>query len=203
MVLGAPGRRLMRFFVYMMFALMALVTFALSTVFLLMPRMNWSATVKPGTLENRIASTVRKRWIAIHRPDQRNPLAATSDNLASGREDYDEHCSVCHGVDGSGKTRLEAEFYPRVPRLTGDIQQLSDAEIYFVIANGVALSTMPAFGERHRPEEIWKLVMWVRHLAALTPEERKKIEREASNQERSHEEMMRRGTKRGELDGEN
>ena len=182
----------MRLLAYIIFALMALVTFALSTIFLLMPRMNWSATVKPSTLENRIASTVRKRWIAIHRPDQRNPLALTPDNLLSGREDYAEHCSVCHGIDGSGKNRLEAEFYPRVPRLTGDIQHLSDAEIYFVIANGVALSAMPAFGERHRPEEIWKLVMWVRHLAALTPDERKNIEREASDQERRHEQMMRR-----------
>jgi len=67
------------------------------------------------------------------------------------------------------------------------------------MANGVALSAMPAFGERHRPDEIWKLVIWVRHLAALTPDERKKIERETSDQERnreemmnSHEEMMRR-----------
>ena len=193
----------MRLLAYIIFALMALVTFTLSTIFLLMPRMNWSATVKPGTLENRIASSVRKRWIAIHRPDQRNPLAATPDNLVGGRDDYDEHCSVCHGVDGSGKNRLEAEFYPRGPRLTGDIQQLSDAEIYFVIANGVALSAMPAFGERHRPEEIWRLVMWVRHLAALTANERKKIEREASNQERTHEEMVRRGTKHGELEEKN
>jgi mono/diheme cytochrome c family protein len=95
-------------------------------------------------------------------------------------------------------------------RLTGDAKQLSDAEIYFVIANGVTLSAMPAFGERHRPDEIWKLAIWVRHLAALTPDEPKKIEREASDQERSHEEMMnsheqmmRQGTKHGELDQEN
>lgn len=180
----------MRLLAYIVFALMALVTFALSTVFLLMPRMNWSATVKPGALENRIASTVRERWIALHRPDQSNPLAVTPDNLVSGSQDYNEHCSVCHGIDGSGKNRIEADFYPMVPRLTGDIQQLSDAEIYFVIANGVALSAMPAFGQHHRPEEIWRLVMWVRHLAAMTPDERKKIERETSDQERRHEEMM-------------
>jgi mono/diheme cytochrome c family protein len=180
----------MRLLAYITFALKALVTFALSTVFLLMPRMNWSATVKPGALENRIASTVRQRRIAIHRPHQRNPVAVTPDNLFSGREDYNEHCSVCHGVDGSEKKQDWAEFYPRVARLTGDAKQLSDAEIYFVIANGVTLSAMPAFGERHRPDEIWKLVIWVRHLAALAPDEPKKIERETSHQERNHEEMM-------------
>lgn len=104
------------------------MTFALSTVFLLMPRMNWSASGKRSTLENRIASTVRKRWIGIHCPNQRNPLALNPDNLVSGREDYDEHCFVCHGLDGSGENRIEADFYPRVPRLTGDTQQLSDAQ---------------------------------------------------------------------------
>ena len=176
---------------------MALVALALSAVFLLMPRMNWSATGKPGTLENRIASTVRIQRIAMHCSAQRNPLALSSDNLVSGREEYNEHCSVCHG-DGSGENRFEADFYPRVPRLAGDTQQMSNAGIYFVIA--LALSAMPAFGERHRPEEIWKLVMWVRHLAHLTPDECKKIERETSNQKHSREELMRRGAKHDELD---
>jgi len=96
----------MRLLAYIMFALMALVTFALSTVFLLMPRMNWSATVKPGALENRIASTVRQRWIAIHRPHQRNPVAVTPDNLLSGREDYNEHSSGAMALTAAEKTGL-------------------------------------------------------------------------------------------------
>jgi mono/diheme cytochrome c family protein len=38
----------------------------------------------------------------------------------TGQEDYNEHCAGCHGIDGSGKNRLEADFYPPVPSLAGD-----------------------------------------------------------------------------------
>src|SRR6185369_17856642 len=40
------------------------------------------------------------------------------------------------------------------------------------IARGIGSTGMPAFGPTHRPEEIWGLVAFVRHLSALTPEER-------------------------------
>ena len=48
---------------------------------------------------------------------------------------------------------------------------------------------MPAFAGRRSPQEIWKIVLWIRCLAHLTPEERKKIERETSDQEHTHEFM--------------
>lgn len=155
--------------------------------------MNWSASAKPGAVETRIANHVRERWISIHANDQQNPVAPTSDNLARGREEYNAHCAACHAPDGSGRNRFEADFYPPIARLVGDMQQMSDAEIYFVIANGVALSGMPAFGDRHRPEELWEIILWVRHLAHLTPDERKKIRRETSDENDGHEEVMRRG----------
>lgn len=57
-----------------------------------------------------------------------------------------------------------------------------------------------AFGERHSSQEIWKLVLWMRRLANLTPDERKEIERETSEQERIHEEVMRQVTPRHDFD---
>ncbi len=140
--------------------------------------MNWSATSKPAALESWTANEVRERWIALHSPDQKNPFASTPENLAGGRDEYNKYCAVCHGLDGSGRSRLGADFYPPVAHLTGDTQDMTDGEIYFVIVNGVALSAMPAFGERHNSEQIWKMVFWVRHLPNLTTDERKEMERE-------------------------
>jgi hypothetical protein len=45
-----------------------------------------------------------------------------------------------------------------VPGLVGDAQEMSDSEIFFVVANGVALSGMPAFGAHRNADEIWKMV---------------------------------------------
>ncbi len=167
----------------------------LATVTQIAPRMDWSATAKPGAIETRLANEVRERWIGLHAPNQRNPIEATPANLESGRREYDEHCAACHGRDGEGRNNFQADFYPPIPRLIGDTQEMSDAEIYFVIANGVALSAMPAFGRRHEPTEIWKMVLWVRHLPHLTEEERKGIVRERSQKERLHREVMIQGAR--------
>jgi mono/diheme cytochrome c family protein len=144
----------MQYLVYILGGTIAFAAFVFLTILVVMPRMNWSAATKPGAMESRIANGVRERWIAIHAPNQKNPLPPTPDNLASGRKDYDEHCGVCHGIDGGGRNRFEADFYPPVARLTGAAREISDAEIYFVIVNDVALSAMPAFGEHHSSQEI-------------------------------------------------
>ncbi len=123
-------------------------------VLILLPRMNWSAARQPSGLEVYLANRVRERWIEIHASDLKNLLAATPENLAEGRHEYDEHCAVCHGRDGSGKNAFHADFYPPVARLTGDTQQMSDAKIYFVVRNCIALSGMPAFGAGRPPEWI-------------------------------------------------
>ncbi len=186
----------MRRLAYIIGAIVGLATFAVLTIYLAMPRLNWSAAVKPGGLEARIADAVRERWIKLHSPDQKNPFAPTPENLADGRNEYSAHCAMCHALDGSGRRGLDASFYPPVAALTGDTQQMSDAEIYFVIANGVALSGMPSFGKQHSSQEIWKSVLWVRHLPNLSPGERKKIDQETSDKERHHEEVMRQASSR-------
>ncbi len=159
--------------------------------FLVLPRLDWGADHKPGAVEQTLANNVLARWIKYESNSVSNPLPATQENLKAARADFDEHCAACHGLDGGGANRFEGNFYPPVAKLTGSAQKMTDAEIYFVIANGIALSAMPAFGERHSPDEIWKIVLWVRHLSNLTPSERKEIERETSDREHHHEEMMR------------
>lgn len=173
----------MRILMYIVGAAVTLCSLFILAIFFVAPRSNWSAAAKPGVLEARIANLVRERWIAIHSPDQKNPFAPTPENLASGRDDYNQHCATCHGFDGHGQRQLEADFYPPVEHLTGDTQEMSDAEIFFVIANGVALSGMPAFARHHSPDELWKLVLWVRHLANLTSDERREIEQSTSDKE--------------------
>ena len=82
----------------------------------IVPRMDWSATARPGAIETRIADEVRERWIAIHSSNQENPLASTPENLASARQEYNMHCAPCHGRDGSGQSEMHADFHRSWPR---------------------------------------------------------------------------------------
>lgn len=162
----------------------------LIVLFFILPSINWSATRTPGQMEGRLASYITSHWIRRNADEQRNPFRPTPENLKAGQDDFDEHCSGCHGLTGNGENRLEADFYPPVAKLTGDTQKWSDGELYFIIANGIGMTGMPGFGEKHDPKEIWGMILWVRHLAQLSPPEKAAIESRMRMTTEQHEEMM-------------
>ena len=163
----------------------------LVAIFLLLPWLNWSAIRKPGRTENKLAGYVMSNWIRHNAGTQSNPLPPTPENLKAGQSDYEEHCAGCHGLEGDGENRFEADFYPPIPKLTGGTQKWPDGELYFVIANGIALTAMPGFGKNHDPKEIWGMVLWMRHLAQLSPPEREAIKSRSHMTTDQHEKMMK------------
>lgn len=52
-------------------------------------------------------------------------------------------------------------------------QSLTDGELFSIIKNGVRLTGMPAWGSPGSAEDhqTWKLVLFIRHLRDMTPEE--------------------------------
>ena len=48
-------------------------------------------------------------------------------------------------------------------------QDLTDGEIFYIIKNGIRFTGMPGWGGED--EENWKLVLFIRHLPKLTPQE--------------------------------
>ncbi len=156
--------------------LLALVMVAITGI-LAMCLMVWRgfrATAAPSAFETLAARTVRN--LAIPRKERRkkDPLLADSEALQQGREDFLERCAICHGIDGSGKTQMGLNLYPRVPDLHAPgTQNLTDGEIHYIIENGVQLSGMPAWRNPHREStgDSWKLVLFIRSLRPLTQEE--------------------------------
>jgi mono/diheme cytochrome c family protein len=56
-------------------------------------------------------------------------------------------------------------MYPRAADLgSADVQAYSDAELFWIVKNGIRLSGMPAFGNVESEENIWDLVHFVRTL---------------------------------------
>jgi predicted CXXCH cytochrome family protein len=133
------------------------------------------ATSTPSAVETIVARTVRNLAIPRHDRNQKNPLDATPDNLQDARELYVNRCAICHGIDGSGKTRVGLNLYPRVPDLRlSETQNLSDGEIHYIIENGVQLTGMPAWGNPHRQPNTnsWQLVLYIRYLRPLSHQEK-------------------------------
>jgi len=136
------------------------------------PSMDWSAAARPGFVENFIADRVIDGWVGRHASDQENPIAGTPENLKAGQDSYRENCAGCHGLDGSGRNQFDAEFYPPVANLTEDAGQMTDGQIYFIIAKGIRYSAMPSFEGNYNRDQIWRLVSWVRHLPHLSQGEK-------------------------------
>jgi hypothetical protein len=69
-------------------------------------------------------------------------------------------------------------MYPRAPDMRGEATQgLTDGELFYIIENGIRLTGMPAWGGAGKPEESWKLVLFIRHLPTITPEEVSEMEK--------------------------
>ena len=132
------------------------------------------ATTNPSGLEASVALRLRNLSIPGSEKDRKNPLKGTPQNQSDGREIFLAKCSACHGYDGNGTTAAGQSLYPRVPDLRSSrSQDLSDGEMHYIIANGVALTGMPAWGNLHQmqQDDIWKLVLYIRNLRPLTRQE--------------------------------
>ena len=126
--------------------------------------------------EAAIARRLRNASIPRTERDRKNPVASGTTFLSEGRESFLSHCAACHGVDGSGKTPVGTNLYPRVPDLrSATTQSLSDGEIHYIIANGVQLTGMPAWGSSGSSDDVWKLVLFVRSIGPLNPTETAKL----------------------------
>src|SRR5208337_5054938 len=131
----------------------------------------------PSAIETYLARTARSISVPSSERDAKSPVAPTAEVLSEARAHFADHCAICHGNDGSGKTQIGQNFYPKAPDMRqSQTQKLTDGEIYYIIHNGIRLTGMPAWGTDEKDEDSWKLVAFIRHLPKLTPEELREME---------------------------
>jgi mono/diheme cytochrome c family protein len=82
-------------------------------------------------------------------------------------------CRLCHGAPGVRPLEFTEGLYPRPPLFPSkDVQQdLSDAQLYWIVKHGLKMTGMPSFGVTHSDEDIWAIVAFVRRLPTLSPQE--------------------------------
>ena len=150
----------------------ALLAMALYAAHLI--RRGFSAADEPSYLEKSLARAARNLAIPRNARLETNPYSPTPAVLKESRESFLDRCATCHGEDGSGQTPVGRNLYPKVPdlRLPGT-QDLTDGEIRYIIRNGVRLTGMPAWANPHdeQSDDSWKLVLFIRSLRQLTPQE--------------------------------
>lgn len=132
----------------------------------------FSAVDEPGRFEKWAGPRVRNFAIPNTQARARSVFDGQPDAWRRGAVLYQDHCVICHGSDGRGRGEIGSNLYPRVPDLVAvRTQNLTDGQLFYLIANGVRWTGMPAWRREITPEETWLLVSFIRHLPALTPDE--------------------------------
>ena len=140
-----------------------------------------SSRATPSKLETMMARNARHLAIPSSARSAQNPVLASPGDLRDSRLHFADHCAICHGNDGSGRTMIGGGLYPKPPDLRlPETQNLTDGELFWIIENGVRFTGMPAFangGNHGGEQDSWKLVHFIRHLPRLSTEERTEMER--------------------------
>jgi cytochrome c553 len=119
----------------------------------------------PSVLETRVM-TLTKHHILFGNKSQRNPLTVSPQTIADGKEAFSHYCVACHGMDGQNTGVPFADrMSPPVPSLASpDVQKYSDGQLKWVIDYGVWPSGMPGSKGTLSDDEIWSIVVYLRHL---------------------------------------
>ncbi len=125
-----------------------------------------SALPEPGVAETTLASAA-KEWLIARAARGPLPPAPADDeaSVTAGKSLFGMGCATCHGQDGRTPTPIGKSMYPRAVDLgSADVQEMSDAEMFWVIKNGIRLTGMPGFANINSDQEIWQLAWYVRSL---------------------------------------
>ena len=129
---------------------------------------------EPSGAEKFMARRARHLAIPIAARELKNPLPPAPELLAEAWTHFADHCALCHGNDGRGRTEIGRNLYPKAPDMTAaETQSLSDGELFYIIKNGVRLTGMPAWGADTPQDDraSWQLVHFIRHLPNITEAE--------------------------------
>jgi putative heme-binding domain-containing protein len=97
-----------------------------------------------------------------------NPFAGNAEAAADGRKLFLQSCATCHGATGEGaEGQVEGMRPPDLTR--GEFKAgRRDEDLFRVISEGVQGTLMPSF-KSLGTDQIWRLVVFVRSLSAVTP----------------------------------
>jgi mono/diheme cytochrome c family protein len=92
-----------------------------------------------------------------------NPLPASPEVLAQGKQLYDVYCALCHGAAGKADGKVGAKFgFPIPPLDDAAVVERKDGYLYGTIREGGFI--MPKYAEVMTPAERWAVVHYMRAL---------------------------------------
>ena len=127
-----------------------------------------TADKHPSQNETNLANAAKDVTIPLEAGMKKNPLPATDEVVSQGQEVFLGSCAQCHGPDGRGDTSIGHSMDPPAMDLDSPhVQHWSDAELFWIIQNGVRLTGMPSWKSSISDNDTWKLARYIHNLPRL------------------------------------
>jgi len=119
----------------------------------------------PGKWETATMTRI-KHSVTVRGKSAKNPLPETLENIKDGQDAFSHYCVACHGLDGQNTGVPFADnMSPPVPSLKSNaVQSYNDGQLKWIIENGLSPSGMPASKGILTDDEMWAIVVYIRHL---------------------------------------
>jgi mono/diheme cytochrome c family protein len=119
----------------------------------------------PGKAQTNAINWI-KHHVTVGGKRDRNPQQATPATLEAGKQAFASYCVACHGRDGQNTgVPFASSVDPPIPLLTSPaVQKYTDGQLKRVIEAGIFPSGMPASKGILSDEEMWQIVIYIRHL---------------------------------------
>jgi mono/diheme cytochrome c family protein len=128
-----------------------------------------AATGSSRGFVDQIAHQMSDQSVAHHAVGIQVPPLGDPAQLKVGAAHYEEMCVTCHGAPGVKMSEIGAGLNPSPPNLIRSTRDMSPAEAYWIVKNGIRMTGMPAFGPTHSESELWAITAFVKQLPTMTP----------------------------------
>lgn len=109
--------------------------------------------------------------VALRSADIEAPPLGDEALVHRGGGHFASGCAPCHGAPGQPQSPIVLKMTPHPPSLVEKVPEWEDAELFWILRDGVKFSGMPSWPSAVRHDEIWSVVAFLRRLPQMTPED--------------------------------
>jgi mono/diheme cytochrome c family protein len=145
---------------------------------------HWAVTLK-------ILDGARNQSVTHHSKGIVAPTLNDPNMQKAGFDHFHETCRLCHGAPGIDRNEFAQGLYPNPPDLaSAELHgEKHDAQMFWIIKNGLKMTGMPAFGKTHTDSEIWDMVSFIDQLPTLQSDQYKAMIKNTDQEDGHHHEL--------------
>lgn len=130
---------------------------------------NVAATVEDAAPLRWVLVATREASVQRRARAVQAPALGGAQQVENGFRIFREQCAMCHTPPGREVTMMSKGLNPEAPPLVELVQDMTDAELFWVTKNGIRFTGMPAWASSHNDKDIWDVVAFMRASLTMQP----------------------------------